>query len=164
MRNSKIINKCRHIRDGMQKSILKRIALDKGWLAEHIANCPKCQSRISGLGKVDLALSLIKTQTHKMDLLMRANAQALKMLKHSLRDCPKADKLRVTNPRPNLLMRNHRYISSITSTAACFAILLLLKCGIFSSMEYSQQQGQETVKQYYAKHLDQDTINDIFTA
>ena len=148
----------------MQKSILSRISLEKGWVGEHIANCPKCQSRIAGLGKVDLALSLIKSQTHKIDLLTRANAQALKMLKHSLRDSPKADKLRVTGPRPNWLMRNHRYISSITSMAACFAILLLLKCGIFSSMEYSQQQGQETVQQFYAKHLDQDTMNDIFTA
>ena len=164
MRNSKVINKCRQIRDGMQKSILGRIGVDKGWLAEHIANCPKCQSRIAGIGKVDLAMSLVKSQTHKMDLLMRANAQTLKMLKHSLRDCPKADKLRATYSQPNWIIRNHRYISSITSTAACFAILLLLKCGIFTSMETSQRQGQETVKQYYAKHLDQDTINDIFTA
>ena len=162
MRNSKVINKCRQIRDGMQKSILGRIGLDKGWLAEHIANCPKCQGRIASIGKVDLAMSLVKTQTHKMDLLMRANAQALKMLKHSLRDCPKADKLRATYSRPNWIIRNHRYISSITSTAACFAILLLLKCGIFTSMETSQRQGKETVKQYYAKHLDQDTMNDIF--
>jgi hypothetical protein len=164
MRKSKIINKCRHIRDDMQKSILSRIGLEKGWLGEHIANCPKCQRRIAGLGKVDLALSLIKTQTHKMDLLMRANEQTLKMLKHSLRDCPKADELRITAPRPNWVLRNHRYISSLTSVAACFAILLLLKCGIFTSIEASQLQGKQTVKQYYAKHLDQDTINDIFTA
>ncbi|MCF7954895.1 MAG: hypothetical protein K9M75_03740 [Phycisphaerae bacterium] len=164
MRNSKVINKCRQIRDDMQKSILGRIGADKGWLAEHIANCPKCQSRIAGIGKVDLALSLVKSQPHKIDLLMRANAQALKMLKHSLRDCPKADKLRATCSRPNWIIRNHGIISSITSTAACFAILLLLKCGIFTSMETSQKQGKQAVKHYYAKHLDQDTMNDIFTA
>lgn len=164
MRKSKIINKCRHIRDDMQKSILSRISLDKGWVANHIENCPRCQSRISSLGKVDLALSLMKSQTHTMDLMMRANEQTLKMLKHSLRDCPKADKLRMFTPRPNWVIRNSRHISSLLSTAACIAVVILLKVGIFSSMESAKVQGTETVKQYYAKHLDKDTINDIFTA
>lgn len=164
MRKSKIINKCRQIREGMQKSILVGIGAERGWLAGHIANCPKCQSRLAGVGRVELALSLIKVQPHKSDLLMKANAQALKMLKHSLRDCRKADKLRETGTRPNWILRNHGLVSSITSMAACFAILLLLKCGIFTSMETSQKQGKETVEQFYAKHLDQDIMDDIFTA
>jgi len=162
MRNSKIINKCRQIRDDMQNTILNGAGLDNGWLAGHLANCPKCQERIAGLGKVDIAMSLIKSQPHKMDLLMKANSQALKMLKHSLRDCPKADMLRVTTTRPNWIIRNHRLVSSITSAAACFAVVVLLKCGIFTSIEKSQKQGKETLKQYYSNRLDQETIDDIF--
>ena len=55
-------------------------------------------------------------------------------------------------------------LTSRSSYVDVIAILLLLKCGIFTSIEASQLQGKETVKQYYAKHLDQETINDIFTA
>ncbi len=164
MRNSKIISKCRHIRDGMRKSILSRIPLDKGWIGNHIASCPRCQSRIASLGKVDLALNLIKSQTHSMDLLTRANAQTLQMLKHSLRECPKADKLRISAPRPNWAMRNSKHVSGLASAAACFAVIVLFKCGIFASMQSAKAQGEDTVKQYYSKHLDQETVDDIFSA
>ena len=134
------------------------------WIADHIATCPKCQKRLGNIARVNLALSLVRSQTHEIDLFKNANTKAVSTLKHSLRYSPDADKLKEFQPRPNIFNRNARLISSITNIAACLAIIILLKIGIFSSLDNFKQKGDESMKQYYAKYLDEESINDIFTA
>jgi len=164
MKTTKANNKCRKIRSWLYKTINTRIGLKADWVQNHIANCPRCQRRFASVGKVNLALSIIKSQPHKLDLLMRANEQAIGVLKHSLRRAPKAQKLKKILPEPKLLERLGKYKHSAANAAACITILFLMKAGIFSSMEKFQTEGQKIVKQYYAKQVGQDLADEIFSA
>jgi len=114
------------------------------------------------VGKVELALSLVKSQRHHLDLLMRANAQAVGVLKHSLREAPKAEKLKQALPEPTLSEQLSKYKHSAANVAACLGILFLMKIGIFCSMNSFQTRGQEVLKQYYTKHVGQDLVDEIF--
>jgi len=95
---------------------------------------------------------------------MRANAQAVGVLRHSFRQTPKAEKLKRTLPEPKLSEQLSKYKHSVANVAACFAILLLTKIGVFSSMEGLQTRSQEVLKQYYAGHIGQDLADEIFPA
>jgi len=161
---SGISNKCRRIRTWLNKALNSRFGLDASWVQNHIASCPRCQRRLAAIGKVNLALSAMKAQPCRTDLLMRANIQAIGVLKHSLRQAPKARKLKVMMPEPKLLERWRKYAHPATNLAACVVILLLMKVGIFSSMDKFQAEGQKIVKQYYANHVGQDVANEIFSA
>ena len=156
--------KCKNIRGWLFKVISDHVGFNTDWIESHIANCPKCQRRMSLTGKVNLALSVIKSEPHNLDLLMRANARAIGVLKHSLRNCAKAQKLKRILPEPKLLEKCKKYKSSIANTAACLAILFLMKTGIFSSMDKVQSDGQKAAKQYYAKHVGDELANEIFSA
>ncbi len=157
-------NKCRRIRGWLYKAIINRFHLDEGWIQNHIANCPRCNRRLVDVGKVNLALSAIKSQPHKLDLLKRANAQAIGVLKHSLREAPKAEKLRAMLPEPMLFEKCGKYAHSTANVAACITILLLMKIGVFSSMDTFQNQGQKVVEQYYANQVGEDLADEIFSA
>jgi len=161
-RNSK--NKCRQIRTWLQKAISNRINLNTGWIQTHIANCPRCQQRLASVGKVYFALSVVKSQPHNLDLLMRANTQAISTLKHSLQQAPKTRKLKTMLPEPKPTERCGKYAHSIANVAACIIILLLMKIGVFSSMDKFQTEGQKAIKQYYASHIGKDLTDEIFTA
>ncbi|HUS73726.1 MAG TPA: hypothetical protein VMY06_11740 [Sedimentisphaerales bacterium] len=95
---------------------------------------------------------------------MRANAQAIGVLKHSLRRAPKAQKLRVMLPEPKLFERCSKYMHSAANVAACIAILLLMKIGIFSSMDTFQTKGQKVIEQYYASQVGEDLADEVFSA
>jgi len=153
-------NKCRRIRGFL--SVPKGFGLDANWLQNHITNCPRCQRRLVSYGKINLAISAIKSQPHKLDLLMCANAQAIGVLKHSLRRAQKAKKLRTIRPEPKLRERFGKYASSTANIAACIAIMLLMKFGVFSSMDTFQTQGQKVIKQYYASRVGDDLADEIF--
>jgi len=157
-------NKCRQIRARLYRFVNSSLGLDASWVQNHIANCPRCQQRLAAVGKVELALSLVKSQHHHLDLLMRANVQAVGVLKHSLRQAPKAQKLKKALPEPTLSEKLSKYKHSAANVAACFAILLLMKIGVFSSMDKFQSRSQEVFKQYYAKHIGQDLADEIFPA
>jgi len=160
----KIKNKCRNIRTMLQQRIALGLNLENGWIAGHITTCPRCQQRLSRFGRINLALSLLKSQPHSLSLLMRANTQAVGVLKHSLRNAPRAESLRTAKPEPGFFRRQLRYATPICNVAACIVVVALLKAGIFSSMENLQDQGEQTMQHYYAKHLDEDTFNEIFNA
>lgn len=104
----------------------------------------------------------MKSQPHALDLLMRANTQAISVLKHSLRREPKALKLERKLPQPKLLERCSHYGNSAANLAACIVILLLMKIGVFSSMNNLHTQGQKVIKQYYTKQVGQDLADEIF--
>jgi hypothetical protein len=157
-------NKCRRIRAWLYNIISCYLGNDADWIQNHIVNCPRCHRRLVSVGKVNLALSVIKSQPHKLDLLMRANNQAINVLKHSLRREPKASKLRIIRPEPKLLERWSKYTHSTANVAACIAILLLMKIGIFSSMDTFQTQGQKAVEQYYASQVGEDLADEVFSA
>jgi hypothetical protein len=164
METKKAKERCRSIRAWLYKAVSGCVSLNADWVQNHIANCSRCQRRFSSVGKVNLALSIIKSQPHNLDLLMRANAQAIGVLKHSLRNAPKAQKLKAMVPEPKLLERYGKYKHPLANSAACIAILLFMKVGVFSSMGKFQSEGQRVVKQYYDSHVGDDLANEIFSA
>ena len=141
-------NKCTRIRTWLYTVVNSRFALDAGWVQNHIADCPRCRRRLAAVGRVNLALSAAKTEPHRTDLLMRANTQAIGVLKHSL--------------RPTLIERWGGYGHSLANLAACIVVLFLMKVGVFSSMDRFQTEGRKVVKQYYASQVGQDLADDIF--
>jgi len=155
-------NKCKKIRSWLHRIIEDRVGLDTPWVHDHIANCPRCRKRFVAIGRVDLALSALKSQPHSLDLLKRANAQAVATLKHSLRKSPKADVLRETLPQPKLLEKLGAHRNSLTNIAACIVILCLMKVGVFSSMDDFQTQGNQFVRRYYTERAGQDLADDMF--
>jgi len=95
---------------------------------------------------------------------MRANAQAIGVLKHSLREAPKAQELKTAVPRPRLLEKCRSYGHSFANLAACLVILLLMKVGVFTSVDRFQSEGENVVRHYYANHVGEDMANDVFSA
>lgn len=164
MSNSGVKNKCKQVRLRLSNIFLSRLDTSNGWVANHIKKCEKCQKRIIGLGNVDFAFSLLKSQPHKIDLLMRANTQAINVLKHSLRNAPKAQKLKMARPQPKWHRRNSRQIQALLSAAACIAVVVLLKFGAFSSADTVEKHGKNIMRNYYAKHLGQETADELFSA
>jgi hypothetical protein len=157
-------SRCRQIRRRLEDSIARRFGPEAPWVQRHVAHCPRCQKRLAAIGKVDLALSIIKSQPHRLDLLTRANAAAVKMLKHSLREAAQAEKLEQAKSEPCLLERCARYRISVTNVAACVAILFLTKAGIFSSFDRLHTRGEAALKQYYSHQAGEDVAKDIFGA
>lgn len=155
-------DKCRRIRGWLYTVLDRHLGTDANWLNDHIIHCPRCQRRLASRGKVNLAISFIKNQPHNLDLLKRANAQAIGVLKHSLRHEPKAQKLKRKLPEPKLLERCSKYGNSLASLAACVLVILLMKIGVFSSMDNFQSRGQQVIKQYYTKQVGEDLADEIF--
>lgn len=156
-------NKCRQIRNWLYTTFSRHFGPEANWLYDHIIHCPRCQQRLISCGKVDLALSFVKNQPHNLNLLMRANAQAIAVLKHNLRNEPKAQELKRKLPEPKLIERFSKYGHSVANLAACFFILLLMKIGVFSSMDNFQNQGQKVIRQYYSRQIGEDLANEVFT-
>ena len=161
MANDKI-NICKKIRQCLFDAMAKRLNINADWLQRHIADCPHCQQRLASTGRVDVAMLLIKSQTHKFDLFTRANTQAISVLKHSLRDNPEAEKLRNKLPSLSLFEKYGKYLKPLANYAACIAVVFLMKANIFSSITKYQKGGEKGLQQYYAKHLGEETAKDIF--
>jgi len=162
MTETKTKNKCRRIRAWLYETLSRSFGPEANWLNEHITSCPRCQKRLISCGKVNLALSFMKSQPHGVDLLMRANTRAIAVLKHSLRSEPKAHKLEEKLPEPKILERYSRYGQSLANFAACIVILLLMKIGVFSSMDQFNNQGQRAMKQYYTRQVGEDLADEVF--
>jgi len=141
----------------------KRFGPDAGWFQRHISECPRCQRRLVAHRRVDLALSLAKTQPHKLDLLARANARAISVLKHSLRAEPEVENLKSKLPEPKPLEMFQRCGRSFANVAACVAIVLLMKIGVLSSMDQFNSTGQNSIKQYYTRHIGEDMAGEMFS-
>lgn len=155
-------NRCKRFRNWLYSALGSHINPEAAWLQNHIARCPRCRKRLISRGKVDLALSFIKSQPLNLSLLMRANEQAIGVLKHSLREAPKADKLRKVKPEPKLVERLYKHLQPVGNMAACAAILFMMKTGIFSSMNDLQNKGQKVIRQYYVNRVGEDLTEEIF--
>ena len=154
---------CRQLRDRVLRLLADSFAPDRHWIQNHIANCPRCRRRLSHLGNVELAISMLKSQPHNLDLLMRANTQAIGVLKHCLRTTAEAERLRNIRPDLSIIERCSRYKHSFANVAACIAIAILMKSGTFSSARMFESKGQKAVEHYYASNAGEDIARDIFT-
>jgi hypothetical protein len=139
------------------------IAMESAWIQRHISVCPRCQRRFSGLAKVSMGLNLIKSQSHSLDLLKRANTAAIGVLKHGLRESDRAFQLKTCLPTPSLGQRIRGASRGLYQTAACIAILVLSKMSVFSSIDRMQKQGQTTVRHFYDCQLGTDLSDDLFS-
>ena len=149
---------------GRWRDLLGRsgIDLDAPWVQRHIALCPRCQRRFAHMGRVHLALALVKSQSMDPGLLGRANTKAIRVLQHGIREVPKAHALRVVTPEPSVLDRIRQMRGSLTQMAACLAIVILGKIGVSSSIQNAQTHGQQAMHQYYANRAGQDLADEMF--
>lgn len=164
MKTDKDIKICKNIRTRLYNFFGRTIGNDADWISNHIAHCTRCQQRIASLGRIQLALILVKTQMHSPALLKDANSMAISVLSKKVRNSSKAQKLRSIQPAPTLFEKAGRYRSSLLNAAACLAILILLKIGIFSSMESFNSRSEQALKQYYAKNIGDELTDEIFPA
>jgi hypothetical protein len=109
-----------------------------------------------------LALSVIKSQPHQLDLLTRANTAAIRMLSRPLRQTEAADKLKTPQSEPSFAERYAGHQGAITNVAACIAILLLTKAGVFTSLDKARTRGEAAMKQYYADRAGEDLAGELF--
>jgi len=163
MKNMKEKN-CKGIRQRIFDALVSRLSLDADWVRGHIANCPRCQRRLAAAGRVDLALTILKSEPHSLDLLRRANSQAIGVLKHSLRTSDKAEKLKNMIPMPKLYEKCKKYQSSVLNAAACIMILAMFKAGVFKGIETFKETGSAVVKNYYVTNAGQDISDEIFSS
>ena len=156
-------NRCRRLREWFGKLIAEKLILNRRWIQNHIETCPKCRQRIAQFGRVDFALSLLKSEPHSIELLMRANTQAISVLKHTLRKSAQAGKLRQAKPEPSILEVCAKYKRPLFNAAACIIIAILMKVSVFSSGSKFQAQSQKAVENYYAKNIGDDLAREIFS-
>jgi hypothetical protein len=131
-------------------------------LLGHVASCPCCQKRLALTNRVELAICLLKMQPQQGGLLARANASALGVLKHSLRYSPKSDTLRRARYGQGWAHRYKPVLEYALNMAACLFVLVMIRCGIFSSLSSYKEQGETVLHNYYAQNLDQQLMDDIF--
>lgn len=155
-------SRCRQVRQRLTDSVRCRFGPETPWVQRHVAGCPRCQRRLAALAKVDLALSAVKAEPHRLDLLMRANSAAVRMLNHQLREGARDRRLEEATPEPGLIEQCGRYRAALTNVAACVAILFLTKAGIFSSFDKARTGGQAVMKQYYAAQAGEDLAGEVF--
>ena len=155
-------SKCKSVRARLSDIIDSYIGFNSNWLRNHIVSCPRCQKRLADFGRVNLAFSLIKSHPHRLDLWMRANTQTISVLKHSLRNMPKAQKLKSIKPEPGLIEKSRKYRGSVVNAVACLAVLFLMKTGVFSSMNKFQTGGTDALRGYYTANAGADIANEIF--
>ena len=160
---SKKKNRCRQLIDRVLRLLAESFSPDRCWIQNHIATCPRCQRRLARLGKVELAITLLKSRPHRLDLLMRANTQAIGVLRHSLRTTAKAEHLRNIRPEPSIFERCSKYKHSLANAAACIAVAILMKNSAFYSAKTFETKGQKAVEHYYASRAGEDIARDIFS-
>jgi hypothetical protein len=154
--------RCKKIKSWLFNILSKNIGPDSGWVQRHIATCPKCRNRLLLSSRVDVALQLIKSQPHSLDLLAQANCKAVSVLKHSLRFSARAQMLKEALPEPTIFERLHKYRTAAANVAACVAILLLAKAGMFSSTKKFQNDGKNALRHYYASRVGDEIADEIF--
>jgi hypothetical protein len=149
-------NQCH--RSGLFGSLLQKVAAG---LDEHIQNCPRCQRRLGLLNRVETAILLLRSEVHSCNLLAAANTKALTHLAHDLRFAPQADNLRIAKPKPEWLEQKRPIIEKAMAIAACVAVMILFKTGLFSSIQKFQTEGQDAMHHYFASRLDEKTADEL---
>lgn len=128
----------------------------------HIASCPRCQKRLARIGRVELAFCLMRMQPQAVNLLANANTAALKYLKRSLRETPRAETLRAAVYGPGRLEKAAPHLERLLNWAACLFVVLLIRTGVTHKLFEIKEQGTAVIENYYARHLDAQIFEDIF--
>ena len=157
-----IKRKYKVLRDRMRISLMCKISSDNYWLGRHVEHCPSCQKRIELYGRVDMAMGLLKTERHSIDLLARANCQTVNVLRHSLRNTSEAEGLKHVVEEAKWQKKYIPCLSQLSNVAACLLIMICMRAGIFSSIDGLHKQGHNAAKTYYANRLGQSCANDLF--
>jgi len=131
-------------------------------LSDHIATCPRCQKRLAMVNRVELAIGLLKSQPHDLDLLAKANTKAIGVLKHSLRESSYSEKLRHSKQDQHWLEKKHSAIERILNVAACLFVIIMIRMGVTSSLTDVKSKGQAALHNYYARNLDSQLCSEIF--
>ncbi len=150
-------DKCDKYQSVFADSVGSRPGAKSRWIYRHISACPRCRKRLERYNRLALAMSMIKTQPHSINLISQANSQALKHLKNSLSKTEEARVLQHSVVRPGIFQRWSRFSQALGHGAACMAILFLMKTGILSSMNKTQSQGRSAMKNYYKQRLGNDS-------
>lgn len=164
MIRSKVKNQCKRIRHKLSDAIIGKLAAHGGWVDSHIAKCPRCRARLQRIGNVEFALSIIKSQPQRLNLLAKANTQAVNVLKHTLREAPKAEQLRQGHDFEEWHEKAGVYLVPLSKTAACLMIVLFMKMGIISSMSNFRKEGDSLVRHHYARYLGEEYTDEIYSA
>ncbi len=156
------VNTCRKTREWFTAALCHHLGPDAPWVRNHALACPRCGKRLAALRNVELALSLVRSQPHSLDLLSRANAQTIRMLEHDLRDAPKARELERSQPEVSVFERFRQCRHQVVHVAACVAIALMARAGVFASLDKARTGGQKVVRQYYADQVGDDLAREVF--
>ena len=153
-------NHCKHTTDkpGLWAALKQRLSQR---LSDHIADCPRCRQRLAMVNRVEVALILLKTQPHPLDLLARANTRAVGVLNHSLRQRPQSEKLRHSIPDQHWVEKKRPLIERLFHVAACLFVVLMVRMGVTSSLADVQTRGKTALHNYYARNLDAQMVNEI---
>ena len=149
---------CRHLRE----AAYRRFGPGAPWVQRHVAHCPRCQHRLAALGKVDIALSVLKSQSHRLDLLVRANDAAIHMLSRRLRETADADRLKIVDAGLSPAERLAGPQNALVNVAACLAVLVLTKAGICTSLDKAHSRGEAAMRQYYVNQAGEDLASEVF--
>ena len=164
MIRSKVKNQCKRIRHKLSDAVIGKLTAQGGWVDSHIAKCPRCRARLQRIGDVEFALSTIRSQPQSFDLLAKANTQAVNVLKHSLRDAPKAEQLKEGQEHKEWYEKSGVHLVPLSKTAACLMIVLFMKMWIISSMNDFRKEGDSVVRNHYARYLGDEYADEIYSA
>lgn len=162
MNNERHNEQCRWLRaapDGLWATFKLQMAER---FSEHIASCPRCQKRLAKVGRVEIALSLLRMQPHTMDLLAKANTSTLKYLKRSTRQMSRAEQLRTAVHGPGRIEKARPVLERLINIAACLFVVLMVRTGLTHKMFEIREQGTKVMENYYARNLDSRLYEDVF--
>ena len=153
---------CRHTRQWFLSALRRGLGPEAGWVQRHMAACPRCCRRAASWRRVELGLRVVKSRPLRLGLLQQANAEAVKMLTHELREAAKARELTSAEAESPFLGRAGRHRHWLTNIAACLAILFLTRSGLFSSLNRLNTGGEAYVRHYYASQAGEDLAGEVF--
>lgn len=104
---------------------------------------------------------MLRTQSHREDLLGRANDRVLRMLRRDTRAGAQADALRRARLLPSWRARLNGWVQGLGQAAACLLVVVGLRLGVFDSLMRVEQQGQDTLRGYYARNLGDEAATDL---
>ena len=153
---------CRRTRQWFVGALRRGLGPEAGWVQRHIAHCPRCRKRAAAWRRVELALRIVKARPHRLGLLQKANAEAVRLLSHDLREEAQAREMIGSRLESPFLTRAVRGRHQMTNVAACIAILFLSKSGLFRSLDRLGAGSEAWVRQYYASQVGDDLAGEVF--
>lgn len=123
-------------------------------LASHVAHCSACAAQVRQVSQVHAALGLIRTEAVPVDLTARANGRALRMLRRAARATAAAERLLRMRPNLSVWQRTQIYAARLSLTAAAAGLTLIVRMGLFSGFEQTQEIGRTLAMRHWERHID----------